>query len=191
MRGNDHPHDACLIARHFDPSPADERFDRHVSTCPHCAARQREIAAVFDDEHGSPQLTDAWLDAQRRRILERLRPAWEPRARVIPFPRKAVPTRSIRPRLPMRSRLAAVATILALLGAAGAGWVIETQRHEALRLRAAEAPRSAPRVLPGGTQPSQDALLGDIDMALASPQTPALRALDALTAGAADPPHGR
>ena len=84
MRGNDHPHDACLIARHFDPSPGDERFDRHVSTCPHCAARQREIAAVFDDEHGSPQLTDAWLDAQPRRILERLRAAGGPRARVPP-----------------------------------------------------------------------------------------------------------
>jgi hypothetical protein len=48
---------------------------------------------------------------------------------------------------------------------------------------------AAPVVRPA--QLSQDALLGDIDMALASPQTPALRALDALTAGAADAPRGR
>jgi hypothetical protein len=194
MRGSDHPHDASLIARHFDPSDTNERLERHLSTCARCTARQREIVtALGGDAHWghrpSPRLAETYLERQRHRIQGRLQPATAARARVIAFPRRESEARSSRPVFPMRSRLAAAATILALVGAAGAGWVIEAQRHRGPHLQAVAHRPAAPVVRPA--QLSQDALLGDIDMALASPQTPALRALDALTAGAADAPRGR
>jgi hypothetical protein len=194
-RGRNHPHDARLIARYFEPSTKDEPLERHISTCASCAARQREIAAVLDDQHplwrddGASLLAEASLEAQRRKVLDRLAPGVRPRARVIAFPRSSAPARSSRPPSLVRSRLAAVAAIVALVGAAGAGWVIESQRHDGLSL-SGESRRPAGSTLPS-TQIGHEALLSDIEMALASPQAPALRALDALTPRAAETPAGR
>lgn len=192
MPGRNHPHDARLIARHFEPSSGDAHLERHVRTCARCAARQREIAAILDDRHpvwrddDAQLLREDWLDAQRRRIQERLETRPGSIARVIPFPRAGSPAVSTRPMWAVRSRLAAVAAIMALVGAAGVGWVFETQRHDGLAVRIDSRRPGAPAQ--PRAQPGQEALLADIEMALARQQTPALRALDELTAGAAEIP---
>jgi hypothetical protein len=76
----------------------------------------------------------------------------------------------------------------ALVSAAGAGWVVETQRHDAVRLRAF---RGSDEIGHPSARRGQEALLSEIGMALASPQTPELRVLHALTADAAETPIGR
>jgi hypothetical protein len=83
-----------------------------------------------------------------------------------------------------------VAAIVALVGAAGAGWVLETQRHEGLRLRVAHRPALAPSKR-ADSPGRQEALLSEIELALANPGTPALRALEALTADAAETSNAR
>jgi len=188
-----HPGDARLISRHVDAF-ANADLEEHVRSCPACAERCREIAAVLDEAHpawrdeGVPYFTTARLTAQRRAILHAL--GGHQAARVIPFPGTHAPARSAAAAGHRRSRLAAVAAIVALVGAAGAGWVLETQRHDGLRLRAAHRPTLAhkPRAEGPGRQ---DTLLSEIELALANPGTPALRALDALTADAAEPSTAR
>jgi hypothetical protein len=188
-----HPRDARLIARHFE-APGDERLEQHVRSCARCAERCREIAVALDDadsawrHEGAPYFTAGRLAAQRRAVLRDI--SGRHLARIIPFPRAGAPARSNAPAGSRRSRLAAVAAIVALVGAAGAGWVLETQRHEGLRLQAAR--RAAVLHVPRGeSQQRQEALLSEIELALANPGTPALRALDALTTDAAEPSPGR
>jgi hypothetical protein len=188
-----HPGDARLISRHIDAS-GDVGLEEHVRTCPRCAERCREIAAVLDAAHpawrdeGAPYFTVSRLAAQRRAILHQL--GGQQAARVIPFPGGDATARPTAAAGHRRSRLAAVAAIVALVGAAGAGWVLETQRPEGLRLKAAHRPALAhtPRAEAPGRQ---EALLSEIELALANPGTPALHALDALTADAAEPSNTR
>ena len=194
MSGLDrHPGDARLISRHIEPSD-DLGLEEHVRSCPRCAERCREIAAVLAEAHpawrqdGAPYFTAARLAAQRRAIFHQL--GGQRAARVLPFPcthAEARPTAGAGHR---RSRLAAVAAIVALVGAAGAGWVLETQRQEGLRLKVAHRPALAPAPRPESPG-RQEALLSEIELALANPGTPALRALDALTADAAEPSNAR
>ena len=194
MSGPDrHPGDARLISRHIDAS-GDVGLEEHVRSCPRCAERCREIAAVLNEAHpawrndGAPYFTAARLAAQRRAILRQL--GGQQAARVIPFPAAHAAVRPTAAAGHRRSRLAAVAAIVALVGAAGAGWVLETQRQEGLRLKAAHRPTlvHTPRAEAPGRQ---EALLSEIELALANPGTPALRALDALTADAAEPSNAR
>jgi hypothetical protein len=188
-----HPLDASLIARHFE-APADERLEQHLQSCTRCAERCRAIAAALDEadpawrDEGAGYFTASRLATQRRAILREVGGQYA--ARVIPFPRAHTPARPMAPAGHRRSRLAAVAAIVALVGAAGAGWVLETQRQEGLSLQSLD--RSAVMQRPRAeSQRGQDALLSEIELALASPGTPALRALDALTADAAEPSNGR
>jgi hypothetical protein len=189
-----HPGDARLISRHIEPSD-DLGLEEHVRSCPRCAERCREIAAVLDEAHlawqsdGAPYFTPARLAAQRRAILHQVR--GQPVARVIPFPGMDAAARPTAGSGHRRSRLAAVAAIVALVGAASAGWVLETQRHEGLRLRVAHRPALAPPAPRAESPGRQEALLSEIELALANPGTPALRALDALTADAAEPSNPR
>jgi hypothetical protein len=69
--------------------------------------------------HGQ-QPAKPWLDAQRRSIQERLEAGVRPHGRVIAFPRDTALPGVARPRSALRSRLAAVAALLALVSAAGA-----------------------------------------------------------------------
>ena len=194
MSGLDrHPGDARLISRHIEPSD-DLGLEEHVRSCPRCEERCREIAAVLAEAHpawrsdGAPYFTAARLAAQRRAILHQL--GGQQAARVIPFPGTHAATRPTAGAGHRRSRLAAVAAIVALVGAAGAGWVLETQRHEGLRLRVAHRPALAPSKR-ADSPGRQEALLSEIELALANPGTPALRALEALTADAAETSNAR
>jgi hypothetical protein len=188
-----HPGDARLISRQVDAAD-DVGLEEHLRSCTRCAERCREIAAVLDEAHpawrdeGAPYFTAARLATQRRAILDQL--GGPQAARVIPFPGTHAAARPIAAAGHRRSRLAAVAAIVALVGAAGAGWVLETQRQEGLRLKAAHRPALAhtPRAEAPGRQ---EALMSEIELALANPGTPALRALDALTADAAEPSNAR
>jgi hypothetical protein len=188
-----HPGDARLISRHVDAS-GDVGLEEHLRSCPRCAERCREIAAVLDDVHsawcdeGAPYFTAARVAAQRRAILHQL--GGQQGARVIPFPSAQEAARPTAAAGHRRSRLAAVAAIVALVGAAGAGWVLESQRQEGLRLKVAHRPQlpHTPRAEAPGRQ---EALLSEIELALANPGTPALRALDELTADAAEPSNTR
>jgi hypothetical protein len=188
-----HPGDARLIARHLDASN-DDGLEEHVRSCDRCAERSREIAVALDHadrawhDEGAPYFTPSRLAAQRRTILHEL--GGQPAARVLPFPGTHSASRPIAAAGHRGSRLAAVAAIVALVGAAGAGWVLETQRQEGLRLQAGRRPATM-HVPRGEAQRRQEALLSEIELALAHPGTPALRALDALTADAAEPSSGR
>jgi hypothetical protein len=92
-----------------------------------------------------------------------------------------------------RKRLIAAAAILAMVGGAGAGWVIEVQRHDRLAGRLAHqrlaAPAEGPRVIRVGA--SDEMLLTDIETALSQPRAAELLALDALTPHAFDLSPGR
>jgi hypothetical protein len=192
-RDRRHADDARLIARHLEAS-GDDCLEQHVRSCSRCTERCRQITGVLDEadpawrDEGAPYFTPGRVAAQRRAILLELG-AQHP-ARVIPFPRPHAPARSTAAAGHRRSRLAAVAAILALVGAAGAGWVLETQRQQGLRLQAVHRPAvvHTPRA---ESQRGQEALLSEIELALANPGTPALRALDALTANAGEPSNGR
>jgi hypothetical protein len=182
---DEHPDDAALIHRCLEAMGENAAVELHLADCSHCAARHRAIAAALRENdpdwvsEGASALAEPALERQRQEILRRLTP--NRLADVIPFPTPSLaPTRL---RSGWRSRLAAVSAIVAIVGAAGAGWMIETQRRDVVRLRTEKAQNRGVRSLP---QPGQDLLLSDIDLALASSAPPALRALDAFTPTPAD-----
>jgi hypothetical protein len=165
-----------------------------LRTCGRCSARQEEIAAALDDDEPAwrdraAALSAEHLEAQRRAILDRLPSPGRSPARVVPFaPRAGGP--ALAPAKAGHWRLAAAAAILAMVGAAGAGWVIETERHDQLRAAGTDRRALEPVRRPDPSQ-SQEALLSDIEMALANPGTPELRALDALTPQGPETPGRR
>jgi hypothetical protein len=199
-RADEHATDDELVGRYFDPDCGDDRLELHLFRCAACSARRDSLAAWLDADHEKLRReTDAYfgearLAVQRTAVLARLGGA-PSTARVLPFPAPRAGAAAA-PGLPMaggRKRLIAAAAILAMVGGAGAGWVIEVQRHDRLAGRLAHqrlaAPAEGPRVIRVGA--SDEMLLTDIETALSQPRAAELLALDALTPHAFDLSPGR
>jgi hypothetical protein len=199
-RADEHPTDDELVGRYFDPDAGDERLELHLFRCAACSARRDALAAWLETDHERVRRqTDAYfcearLGVQREAVLARLGASSPARARVLPFPaQRAVTATAGAPAAASRRRFIAAAAILAMVGGAGAGWVIEVQRHDRVAQRLAQqrlvAPDDGPRVM--RVAASDETLLTDIETALAQPRAAELLALEALTPHAFDLTPGR
>lgn len=175
-----HPDDERLVIRYFEPSDRDQALEVHLLRCASCAARASRLAALLDADHDRTLgAADAWfgserLTEQRRAILGRIaRPGG---AGVVAFPSRGL-------RVPAASRVlgsrwAAAAVLVVSVGLGSGSWfagsVASTpgpDRFAEAGLQAALAP----------VHEGEDAMLLEIDQAIARPQTRELRALEALT----------
>jgi hypothetical protein len=196
-RADEHATDDELVGRYFDPERGDQRLELHLFRCAPCSARRDALAAWLDADHEALRhetdayFSEARLGQQRQTVLARL---GSPKARVLPFPsarRAAEPAGA--PSAAGRRRFVAAAAILAMVGGAGAGWVIEVQRHdhvaETLSRQRLVTAADRPGIVRVGA--SDETLLTDIETALAQPRAAELVALDALTPHAVDLTPGR
>jgi hypothetical protein len=190
MHADRHPADDRLLAAHFDRALADAATEQHVSSCPPCAERRRALVDLLDADRAQVRhQAESWFTAtrlgeQRDAILARL--AEPRRARVLPFRGAPASDSPFLGAAPYRRRLVAAAAVLAMLGAASAGFVIREER-QALVARATEPRFTAPvATVHSAVGPVDEMLLSEIDVALASPRADELRVLDALTPHALD-----
>jgi hypothetical protein len=189
----DHLTDERLLARYFDPSVADGEAEIHLFRCPACASRRDELAAALDADHDRTVATaDAYfcgarLERQRASILERVAHPREAQARVLAFPGVAVSaaTPSLVRALGTHSRWTAAAAVLLISVSAGGGLLWNGPRHVA---RVSDGLQTAPVFAQSLVHDQEDAVLSEIDLALARPQTAELLALDALTPRAGEQP---
>jgi hypothetical protein len=178
-----HATDQRLIDRYFGSSICDNSLEQHLTQCPACARRAEELAATLDLDHdrtlaaSDRYFSAARLSQQRAAILVQIsRPL---AARVLPFPGVASDAPVILRVVKHASRWVAAAAVLAVSVTAGTGWWLDgRQRAPAVAAVFEDAPAFAAASL---RHEHQDAILSEIDMALARPQPAELRVLDALT----------
>lgn len=171
-----HPDDERLLVRYVEG--ADATVERHLSWCVSCRRRLAELASDLDalyeaaGEEADSAFDAACLASQRRAIQQRLGAAVP--ARVLSFPAAAAPLGY----LPFM-RVAAAAVLVATCGAGLVRIAQMSETSSVVGIHTVAAQR-APVARLAGDVPS-DAVLEDIEMALAQPRTAELRALDALT----------
>jgi len=174
-----HPDDERLVVRYFETSDRDQTLELHLLRCAGCAARAHQLAAALDEDHDRTLgAADAWFGAdrlanQRAAVLGRISGS---RGDVVTFPEPALRTPAAS--RVVRSRWAAAAVLVFSVGLGSGSWFGgggttpgAADRFSDAPLRAALAPMHE----------GEDALLLEIDRALAHPQTRELRALEALT----------
>ena len=202
FRGKRHPNDDALVRRYmadrgFDAlQPEDERVVRHVETCAPCGVRYQTFrthldeAAVASSDAADAVFTEERLAHQRERIMRRIDVHG---ARVLPFP---VAEPGARGPAHQRSvlRWVTAAAAAGLLVGLTAGRVLHLgDETAATRIARSTAPRPSDvngsgRVMTAALtrQDLDNALLSEIEMALSSPRTPELRAIDSLTLEVSD-----
>jgi hypothetical protein len=186
-----------MADRGFDAlQPEDERVVRHVETCGPCGARYQTLttnldeAAVASLDAADAVFTEARLVHQRERIMRRIDVHG---ARVLPFPVAELGARRAARQPSMMRWIAAAAAASLLVGlTAGRVWHLS---DDAAATRIARATVTSPSDVTGGTrvmtaaltrQDLDNALLAEVELALSSPRTPELRAIDALTLEVSD-----
>ncbi|HXE80371.1 MAG TPA: hypothetical protein VNK41_06450 [Vicinamibacterales bacterium] len=174
-----HPHDEQLILRYFE-STRDDALELHLLRCTPCAAHANRLAALLDADHdrtlraADASFNAARLAEQRAAILARIaRPGG---AEVVRFPRR-------NSRVPAAARVVrtrwAAAAILVFSVALGSGTWFHGSRSSGTDSEAFTA--TTRRASLAAIHEGEDAMLLEIDYALARPRTVELRALEALT----------
>jgi hypothetical protein len=174
-----HPSDERLVIRYFEAAERDQPLELHLVRCPACEERANRLAAALDSDHDRTLgAADGWfgtdrLARQRDAILARISAARAADGVACPQSR---PTWASAPSRVISSRWAAAAVLVVSVGLGSGGWFASTMpsgpdRFSDAPLQAALAP----------VHEGEDALLLEIDRALARPQTRELRALEALT----------
>ncbi len=205
FRDKSHPDDDALLRRYMADRgldalmPGDERVVRHVDACAACHGRYDVLCRSLDGasqasmEAADEAFTPERLLRQRERILRRLDATG---GRVIAFPAADA---GARPGGWLQPRWGWVAA------AAAAGLLIGVVFGQVLHItedatRVASAVQQAPRIGPAsaGITPAAltafngDEFLSEVDLAIASPRTPELEAIDAMTLRIqAPPPAGK
>jgi len=186
-----------MADRGFDAlQPGDERVVRHIETCAPCGGRYQTLrthldeAAVMSLDAADAVFSDGQLAHQRERIMRRIDvhgarvlpfPVAEPAVRAFAFPRSAL-------------RWTAAAAVAGLLVGITAGRVMRVgEERSPAPVASSTAIRPADlngtgRVMTAALkrQELDNALLSEIELALSSPRTPELRAIDSLTLEVSD-----
>jgi hypothetical protein len=169
-----HPDEERLLNRYIDGTSGDVTLDRHLANCVVCNARYRTLEFTleyaYEDVASSADVAfpPDRLEAQRRSILSRL--GQREHGRVLAFPGRV--TRSVpRFRLAVAAALVLMTTT-GLLRILGGQPRVDYSPSDWVRARSTLAPQASAR---------QEAVYLDIEMALATPGTAELQALDDLT----------
>jgi hypothetical protein len=202
FRGKRHPSDDALVRRYmadrgFDAlQPEDERVVRHVETCAPCGVRYHVMkthldgTAVASLDAADAVFTEERLAHQHERIMRRIDVHG---ARVLPFP-VAEPDARASAHSPSVSRWVAAAAAAGLLVGLTAGRVWHLG-NDTTATQTAGSSATAPADVNGrgqvitaalARQDLDNAFLSEVEMALSSPRTPELRAIDSLTLEVSD-----